>query len=172
MICLSFSSVKERTLSADIEYRDTFRKGTALLVTAEGDNFTSSRMLPVLLRFDADYSAVDYKGRGSLHLALKPAREYSNRYERLHSRDLRDKLVCLLQAGCSIHAADNCGRTPTDVARKWGRSKAWKAALQEVGKLECARADCRCEIIVRFTPVFPPSHREVYACYRKPVTDA
>ena len=134
---------------ADIEYRNPFRKETALLVVAELDNRINLRMMPVLLRFDADCSAVDYKGRGPLHLALKPARKYSANYGCLRSRDLRDKLVSLLQAGCSIHAVDNYGRTPTDVARKWGRTKAWKAALQAVGKLECGRSECQC---VRLSP--------------------
>ena len=137
---------------ADIEFRDSFRMETALLVVAELDNLRSLRMLPVLLRFDADYSAVDYKGRGLLHLALKPARKHHNRYNRLHPRDLTDKLVCLLQAGCSIHAVDNYGRTPTDVARRWGRMEEWEAALEEVGKLECARSNCQCGIIVRLSP--------------------
>ena len=137
---------------ADIECRDSSREETALLVVAEVDNRMSLEMMPVLLRFGADYSAMDYKGRGSLHLALKPSRMYNTKDQRLHSRDLTDKLVRLLQAGCSIHAADSYGRTPTDVARKWGRTKAWKAALQEVGKLECGRSECQCEIIVRLFP--------------------
>ena len=134
---------------ADIERRDSFRKETALLVVAEVDHVITLDVMPVLLRFGADYSAVDYKGRGPLHLALKPSRFYT---KNLHSRTLRKKLVHLLRAGCSIHAVDNYSRTPTDVARKWRRTKAWKAALQEVGKLECATLDCQCEINVRLSP--------------------
>ena len=133
---------------ADIECRHSFRMETALLVTAEEDNILSLKLMPVLSRFDADYSAVDYKGRGPLHLALKPSRFYG-KDEPLLSRTFKEKLVYLLQAGCSIHAVDNFGRTPTDVAWKWRRTKAWEAALEEVGKLECARSNCQCEIIVR-----------------------
>ena len=141
---------------ADIEYRDTFRKETALLVAAELDDISSLNMIPVLLRLDADYSAVDYKGRGPLHLTLKPSRT-SIDSQRLHSRAFKDKLVHLLQAGCSIHAVDNYGRTPTDVARKWRRTKAWEAALEAVGKLECGRSECQCEIVVRLPKVLPLS---------------
>ena len=134
---------------AEIECRGTFSEETALLVVAELDNIESLEMMPVLLRLDADYSAVDYKGRGPLHLALKQSRFYT---QNLHSRTLKKKLIHLLRAGCSIHAIDHYGRTPTDVARKWGRTKAWKAALQELGKMECATLDCQCEIIVRLSP--------------------
>ena len=134
---------------ADIECRDTFRMETALLVAAEKDSIGRSTLIPVLLRFDADYSAVDYKGRGPLHLALKPSRRDLSFDERLNPQGLKDKLVRLLQAGCSIHAVDKYGRTPTDVARKWERTKAWKAALQEVGKLECEKSECQC---VRLSP--------------------
>ncbi len=136
---------------ANIECRDTFRMETALLVTAELDNFESLKMMLALLWLNADLSAVDYKGRGPLHLALKPSRLYGGG-QRLHSRALKDKLVHLLQAGCSIHAIDHYGWTPTDVARKWRRTKAWEAALQELGKLECERSECKCEIIVRLSP--------------------
>ena len=136
---------------ADIECKDSFRMETALLMAAEVDSIIMLRMMPALLRFDADYSAVDYKGRGPLHLALKPCRIYIGR---LHRQALKEKLVHLLQAGCSIHAIDHYGRTPTDVARKWRRTKAWEAALQEVGKLECGRSECQCEIIVRLSPCF------------------
>ncbi|KAK0512874.1 hypothetical protein JMJ35_004891 [Cladonia borealis] len=131
---------------ADIEHRDSFREETALLVAAEVDNLINLYMMPVLLRFGADYSAVDYKGRGPLHLALKPARR-DHPGTRLHHRALKEKLVLLLQAGCSIHAIDHYGRTPTDVARKYRRTSSWKAALREVGKLECGKSECRCEII-------------------------
>lgn len=134
---------------AEIECRARFRKETALLVTAEVDNMLSLTMMSVLLRFDADYSAVDYKGRGPLHLALKPSRYYHGN-KSLHSRTFKEKLVYLLQAGCSIHAIDNYARTPTYVAQKWGRSKVWEAALQEVGKLGCGRSECQCEITVRY----------------------
>ena len=134
---------------ADIEYRDTFREETALLVLAEVDDVITSTIMPVLLRLDADCSAVDYKGRGPLHLTLKPSRYLGCE---LKFQEIKDKLVHLLQAGCLIHAVDNYGRTPTYVARKWRRTKAWEAALQEVGKLECATLDCQCEIIVRFSP--------------------
>ena len=135
---------------ADIECRDSFRKETAFLVVAEVDKVMSLKLMPILLRFGADYSAVDYKGRGPLHLALKPSRQY--RYMGggpLRSRTLKDKLVYLLQAGCSAHAVDNYGRTPTYVARKWRRTKAWEAALRKAGKLECGRSECQCEITVR-----------------------
>lgn len=149
---------------ADIESRNTFRKETALLMIAEADTIVYSKIMPVFLRFDADYSAVDYKGRGPLHLALKPSRMYIDEYHHLgvwdlkhklvylRSRTLIDKLVHLLQAGCSIHAVDNYGRTPTDVAQKWRRTKAWEAALEKVGKLDCGRSECQCEIIVRLPP--------------------
>ena len=140
------------TQGADIECRDSYRDETALLVVAEVDNIESLRMMSVLLRYNADCSVVDYKGRGPLHLALKPSRFYTYEDQRLNSRVLKDKLVHLLQAGCSIHAIDYYGRTPTDVARKWKRTKAWEAALQEVGKLECGRSECQCEIIVRLSP--------------------
>ena len=137
---------------SDIECRDSYRDETALLVVAEVDTFKSLGMMPVLLRLDADYSAVDYKGRGPLHLSLKPSRFYTYKDPRLHSRALKEKLVLLLQAGCSIHAIDHYGRTPADVARRWRRTKAWEAALQEVGKLECGRSECQCQIIVRLSP--------------------
>lgn len=136
---------------ADIECRDSPRMETALLVAAEVDSIISLRMMRALLWLNADYSAVDYKGRGPLHLALKPSRLWDED-QRLHSRALKDKLVHLLQAGCSIHAIDHYGRTPTDVARKWRRTKTWEAALREVGKLECGRSECQCEIIVRLSP--------------------
>ena len=133
---------------ADIEFRDSFRKETALLVVAEVDSMISPTMMLALLRFDADFSAVDYIGRGPLHLALKPSRTYGE-IQHLDSRALKDKLVHLLQAGCSIHAVDDYGRTPTYVAQKWWRTKDWEAALREVGKLECGRSECQCEITVR-----------------------
>ena len=135
---------------ADIEYRDPNSRETALLVAAEEDGNIRLELMPVLWRLGADYSAVDYKGRGPLHLTLKPSRIWvSEDQGLLFYRPIKDKLVHLLQAGCSIHAVDNYGRTPTDVARIWRRTKAWEAALQEVGKLECARSKCQCEIIVR-----------------------
>ncbi len=144
---------------ADIEYRDLLTRETPLLIIAEADDITNVDEMQVFLRLTADYSAVDYKGRGPLHLALKPSREALSRPVRrlfpiqlLDRHDLKEKLVHLLQAGCSIHAVDNYGRTPTDVARKWRRKKAWEAALQEVGKLECGRSECRCEIVVRLFP--------------------
>ena len=133
---------------ADIECRYSFRKETALLVVAELDDIISLNMMLFLLRFDADCSAVDYKGRGPLHLALKPSRIYGG-IQHLHFRAFTDKLVYLLQAGCSIHAVDDYGRTPTYVARNWWRTKAWEAALREVGKLDCGRSECQCEITVR-----------------------
>ena len=134
---------------ADIECRYSPHMETALLVAAEVDSIISLRMMPALLWLNADFRAVDYKGRGPLHLALKPSRIYTDVYQRLHFRALKDKLVHLLQAGCSIHAIDLYGRTPTDVARKWRRTKTWRAALQEVGKLACGKSECQCEIIVR-----------------------
>ena len=134
---------------ADIEWRNSSREETALLVVAEVDNCMSLEMMPVLLRFGADYSAVDYKGRGPLHLTPKPFRRYSDSAQRLTYQGLEYKLVLLLEAGCSIHAVDRYGRTPTYVARKWRRTEAWEAALQEVGKLECGRSECQCEITVR-----------------------
>ena len=138
---------------ADIECRDSYRDETALLVVAEVDTFQSLEMMPVLLRLDADYSAVDYKGRGPLHLSLKPSRLFFlSAYHLHHRQDMKEKLVHLLQAGCSVHAIDHYGRTPADVARKWGWTKAWEAALQAVGKLECGRSECQCEIIVRLSP--------------------
>ena len=135
---------------ADIEYSDSVHMETALLVAAELDCEMSPRVIQELLQLDADNSAVDYKGRGPLHLTLKPSRIF-NVKDLCSSlpRIIEDKSVHLLQAGCSVHAVDNYGRTPTDVAQKWKRTKAWEAALQEVGKLECARSKCQCEIIVR-----------------------
>ena len=150
---------------ADIEYRDPFSEETVLLVAAEGDGNISLKLMPVLSRLGADYSVVDYKGRTPLHLALKPSRSYTARPLRRPS--LEKKLVHLLQAGCSIHAVDNYGRTPTEVARKWRRTKAWEAALEVVGKLDCARSKCQCEIVVCYhrLPTFP---RRIYACYERP----
>ena len=135
---------------ADIECRNSFRRETVLLVVAEVDSIISLRMMPAFLRFDPDYLEVDYKGRGPLHLALKPSRRGDVFIERVHCQALKEKLVHLLQAGCSIHAIDHYGRTPTDVARKWRRTRLWEAALQEVGKLECGRSECQCEINVRW----------------------
>ena len=135
---------------ANIEYRDSFRRETALLLAAEVDDMLNATLM--LLRLGADQSAVDYKRRGPLHLALKPAREnvfLGRPLEGLDRRSLKKKLVHLLQAGCPIHTIDDYGRTPTDVARKWRRTKTWEAALREVGKLECGRSECGCEIIVR-----------------------
>ena len=137
---------------ADIEYRDRFSGDTVLFVAAEGDGNISLKLMPVLSRLGADYSAVDYKGRTPLHLALKPSRSYTARP--LRRQSLEKKLVHLLQAGCLIHAVDNSGRTPTDVARKWRRTKAWEAALEVVGKLDCARSKCQCEIVVRLPQAF------------------
>ena len=142
---------------ADIEYRDSFRMETALLVAAEVDSHISSGMMPDILWLDADYSAVDYKGRGPLHLALKPSRKYY--LSLLRHQSLKKKLVHLLQAGCSIHATDHYGRSPTDVARRYKRTKAWEAALQAVGKLECGKSECQCEIIVRLAQAFRLSEK-------------
>ena len=137
---------------ADIECRDPNWGETPLLVAAERDSNLSLELMPVLWRLGADYSAVDYRGRGPLHLTLKPSRTFTGRHEGLvNFRIIKDKLAHLLQAGCSIHAVDNYGRTPTDVARRWRRTRAWEAALQEVGKLECARSKCQCEINVRLS---------------------
>ena len=153
---------------ADIEYRDPNSRETALLVAAEGDDNTSLKWMQELLWLDADYSAVDFRGRGPLHLTLKPSRIYPGRHEGPVSfRIIRDKLVHLLQAGCSFHAVDNHGRTPTDVARRWKRTKAWEAALKEVGKLECARWHCQCEVVVRSYPRLSAVPRKIYACYER-----
>ena len=145
---------------ADIENRDPFSEETVLLVAAEGDGNISLKLMPVLSRLGADYSVVDYKGRTPLHLALKPSRSYTARPLRRPS--LEKKLVHLLQAGCLIHAVDNYGRTPTDVARKWRRTQAWEAALEVVGKLDCARSKCQCETIVRL----PQASRLSEKCLR------
>ena len=135
---------------ADIECRYSGPMETALLTAAEADTLVSLRVMQELLWLDADHSAVDYKGRGPLHLTLKPSRNWASHNQvLLFYWATKDKLVHLLQAGCSVHAVDNYGRTPTDVARRWKRTKAWEAALQEVGKLECARSKCQCEIVVR-----------------------
>ena len=153
---------------ADIECRLSFRMETVLLLTAEEDTISSLQSMLVLSRFDADYSAVDYKGRGPLHLTLKPSRTYAFDFQRLHSRAFKDKLVHLLQAGCSIHAVDKYGRTPTDVARRWRRTKAWVAALREVGKLECGKSECKC---VRLSPC-PHFHYSVLALAVPAATDS
>lgn len=153
---------------ADIEYRDPNSRKTALLVAAEGDDDISLNWMQELLWLDADYSAVDYKGRGPLHLTLEPCRwEYLLDVGPTAIRCMKDKLVRLLQAGCSIHAVDNYGRTPTDVARYWGRTRTWEAALQEVGKLECARSECQCEVTVSLPRLSEKGSRLI----RKVVTD-
>ena len=157
---------------ADIEWRDSVHMETALLVAAEADHMTDLRLMQELLWLDADYSAVDYKGRGALHLALKRSRFYTHKRQGLVSfRVMKDKLVYLLQAGCSIHAVDSYGRNPTDVARIWRRMKLWETALQEVGKLVCASSKCQCEIIVSLPQAFRLSKKGL-RLLRKIVTDA
>lgn len=156
---------------ADIEYRAPSSRETPLLVAAEGDDKLSLKWMQELLWLDADYSTVDYKGRGPLHLTLKPS-GYMNRVQGpLSFRALKAKLVHLLQAGCSIHAVDKYRRTPTDMARRWKRTKAWEAALQEVGKLDCARSKCQCKIIVRLSQAFRLSEKGL-RLLRKIVIDA
>lgn len=156
---------------ADIEWRGSPRMDTALLVAADSDSLINLRVMQELLWLDADYSAVDYKGRGPLHLALKPTRMYTGGGKGPFNWEIKDKLVHLLRAGCSIHAVDDYGRTPTDVARSWRRTRAWEAALQQVGKLECARLECQCEIIVSLPQAFRLSEKGL-RLLRKTVTDA
>ena len=157
---------------ADIECRDSVHMETALLVAAESDYEMSLGVIQELLWLDADDSAVDYKGRGPLHLTLKPSRIFAVKDLRSSFfRVIKDKSVHLLQTGCSIHAVDNYGRTPTDVARIWRRTKPWEAALQEIGKLECARSKCQCEIIVSL-PRLTAVPRRGLRLLRKLVTDA
>ena len=59
----------------DIESRDNFRKETPLLISAEADTWSSATCLRVFLGYGADLTAVDYKGRGPLHLTLKQSRD-------------------------------------------------------------------------------------------------
>ena len=158
---------------ADIEFRDSYDM-TALLLTAEVDSVLSLRVMRELLWLNADYSAVDYEGRGPLHLTLKLSQIYIVDVEDQGLdfwQAIKGKLVHLLQAGCSVHAVDSYGRTPTDVARRWRRTKTWQAALREVGKLECAKSKCQCEIAVRI-PQALRLFEKILRSLRKIVTDA
>lgn len=115
----------------DIESKRHYTNETPLLSMARKFQIVPPTVLRALLYCGVDVSAVDYKGRGLLHLALM-----RNRRRQLSFEWLKRKIVLLLRAGCSIYAVDDFGRTPTDLARETCVSIIWKRALGEVGMLD------------------------------------
>lgn len=122
---------------ANLECKD--RRGeTALLKLARSTSDCSRVWTRSLLECGANLSAVDYKGRGLLHLSLRYSR--GSRHNILPGCcicwiEVRAKLVELLRAGCQVHAVDNRGRTPTDYARGCCLKNVWVCALREVDML-------------------------------------
>ena len=118
-----------------IESRNDLYGETPLLSIAEADTWFSVAWLCILLEYGADITAVDYKGRGPLHLTLKRCRSGTETLLPL-SFMMKEKLILLLRAGCSIHSVDDYGRTPNDQARETSVKYIWMSALEETGMLD------------------------------------
>lgn len=122
----------------NIECKDLLG-GTPLLTAARSNLKNSLGWIWALLQLGADFSAVDYKGRGLLHLSLRYSRCPFPTWLRCNYISwigLQLKLVELLKAGCQTHAVDNRGRTPTDFARGMSLKNVWLSALKEVNMLD------------------------------------
>lgn len=129
---------------------------TALLMAARSDRSGSTIWLQVLLEHGANHLANNFQGRGLVHLTLRQDVHFD-----YHSaRALKAKLVCLIRAGCCIHAVDDLGQTAIDLARSPYLRKTWKRALDEVGMLNDQSLDLLYkEVRYIFQFSFPPCMR-------------
>ena len=117
----------------DINCKDPEFKQTPLLSVAEADGYSSFLWMRALLHHGANVADVDHKGRGPLHLSLKQGRNCGfTKEETLHT--MKQKIILLLRAGCSVDTVDDAGRSPYDFFRQnTSLKELWMDALHELG---------------------------------------
>lgn len=94
----------------------------------------------LLLSRGAAADTHDSEGNTWLHLFMQyrteeyPAgRIFQNKIDKECDGELLDILMLLITAGADVHARNDYGESPSDIAYRWGHEREWARALKECG---------------------------------------
>lgn len=134
-------------VESDVDSRNYWSQ-TPLLNSAGLYWDSSSTYMSLLIKYGANVHAVDYRGRGALHLVsdlvLYP----------ISTTEVKAQLVLLLEAGCDPNATDHDGRTPL---RQFQRgSQGWEIWTTALEKTRGRRVLLHSERLLELNPISEP----------------